>query len=687
MAGAPTMDEPLGVLPAGTRLRNYELLSVLGHGSFGITYLARDITLGREVAIKEYLPAALAVRKDGTTVAPRSSVLKEDFDWGRERFLEEARTLATLDHIVAVVRVHDFLEAHGTAYMVMALVRGETLEQRLARDGRLPAPTVERMLGRLLDGLEKVHRVGFLHRDIKPANIILDADDDPVLIDFGAARTSVAGRTVTMTSVYTPRYAAAEQLTSHRQGPWTDIYCLSATFYHAITGAPPPPSVERALEDTCKPLLELAPPGFARALLKGIDAGLALRAADRPQSIESWRRALARADDGADGETITGARPAAGAARRTAADPSVPGPPAAEVASARRAGMLGGKRALVLGSVAFAVVLLGAGGYWNFAPRLARMVEGHKQESEASRKIDIAEGGAPTVAKPDPAGPTPRAPAPADECDRLAQPRRHAMGPFPSFAEGVDSERLDGAAALAACERAAQRYPDEVRFAFLRARALARLGRDAEAVQLYRLATDRDYVQAQHSLGTMYASGRGVEKNDREAVRLYRLAAGQGLPAAQANLGWMYATGRGVAKDDAEAVRLYRLAADQGNAAAQFRLGWMYESGGGVEQNDVEAVRLYRLGAAQGDADAQTNLGWMYENGRGVAKDDPEAVRLYRLAADQGETVAQFNLAVRYENGRGVPKDGAEAIRLYRLAARQGDTDAQAALRRLNETW
>ena len=128
-------NELRGTLPAGTRLRNYELISVLGHGGFGITYYARDTTLGREVAVKEYLPTSLALRENGTTVVPRSTQLAEDFIWGRERFLEEARILATLEGGPAVVRVYDFLEANGTAYMVMGLARGDTLEQRLKRDG------------------------------------------------------------------------------------------------------------------------------------------------------------------------------------------------------------------------------------------------------------------------------------------------------------------------------------------------------------------------------------------------------------------------------------------------------------------------------------------------------------------------------------------------------------------------
>lgn len=282
--------EMRGTLRAGFRLRNYELLSVLGHGGFGITYYARDTTLGREVAIKEYLPTALALREDGTTVVPRSTEFAEDFIWGRERFLEEARILATLEGAPAVVRVYDYLEANGTAYMIMGLARGDTLEQRLKRDGKLPASIVKRLLDRLLVGLDAVHHSGFLHRDVKPANIVLDASNNPTLIDFGASRSSMSDRTAAMTAVYTPRYAAAEQLTSDKQGPWTDIYCLSATLYHAITGKAPPSSLERALNDLYQPLGSLDLSGYSAGILRGIDAGMALRSKDRPQTIEAWRQ-------------------------------------------------------------------------------------------------------------------------------------------------------------------------------------------------------------------------------------------------------------------------------------------------------------------------------------------------------------------------------------------------------------
>jgi serine/threonine protein kinase len=278
-----------GVLAAGTRLRSYEVVSVLGQGAFGVTYRARDLQLGRDVAIKEYLPTVFALREGSTTVVPRSTEHAEEFVRGRERFLEEARTLAKFEGTPGIVRVHDFLEANGTAYMVMALARGVTLDRLLRSAGPLPSTMIERLLFPLLDGLEEVHRTGFLHRDIKPANIIVDVHGGPILIDFGASRAAMAGGSTMPTAIFTPGFAAAEQFTSSTLGPWTDIYGLAATLYYAITGKVPPRAIDRLFVDHYKPLAILRPLGFAPTLLSPLDAALAVQANHRPQSIAVWR--------------------------------------------------------------------------------------------------------------------------------------------------------------------------------------------------------------------------------------------------------------------------------------------------------------------------------------------------------------------------------------------------------------
>src|SRR5439155_341707 len=146
-------------------------------------------------------------------------------------------------------------------------LHGETLERRLKRMGPLSPVELDMLLWPLLDGLQKVHEAGFMHRDIKPANLLLAADGTPTLIDFGASRAAMAGRTAAMTAVFTPGYAAAEQFTSGKQGSWTDIYGLSATLYCAITGHSPPSAFDRMLDDAYEPLGERRPRGFARNLL------------------------------------------------------------------------------------------------------------------------------------------------------------------------------------------------------------------------------------------------------------------------------------------------------------------------------------------------------------------------------------------------------------------------------------
>jgi hypothetical protein len=287
-------DRDLIALRAGQMVGRYRVAAVLGRGGFGITYRAVDAELGREVALKEYLPAALAVRQDGVTVVPRSTNAAQDYVWGRERFVAEGRTLAALHRVPGVVLVHDFIETHGTAYLVMELLGGQTVQDRVNGNGALDGVAFERLLPPLLDGLQRVHEAGFLHRDIKPANILLDQHGQPTLIDFGASRAAVAGRTQAMTAVFTPGYAAIEQFTAAAQGPWTDVYGLAATLHFAITGRPPPNAVDRVLDDTCTPLSQISSP-IAAATRAAIDAGLAVRAKDRPQSIAAWRPMFASA--------------------------------------------------------------------------------------------------------------------------------------------------------------------------------------------------------------------------------------------------------------------------------------------------------------------------------------------------------------------------------------------------------
>ena len=362
-------DVDIVALRPGARIGRHEVLAVLGQGGFGITYLARDSQLNREVAIKEYLPTSLAYRSDGITVLPRSTRVADDFTWGRDRFVAEGQTLASLHRAPGIVHVFDFLEINGTAYIVMEMLHGDTLAGRIKRDGPLDPAAVERILWILLDGLEQVHEAGFLHRDIKPANILLDAQGNPTLIDFGASRAAMADRTTAMTAIFTPGYAAGEQMTSARQGPWTDIYGLSATLYHALVGKAPPNAFDRMLDDTYEPLVRMTMPGLSPAMAAGLDAGLAVRASDRPQSIAGCRRLLSMGSPASADATQLMSRTVDPEAMRTPrTSPSTPSdrespltptpPPTAK------------RRTLLYAGIAAAVALLAGGGWFALSPAL-----------------------------------------------------------------------------------------------------------------------------------------------------------------------------------------------------------------------------------------------------------------------------------------------------------------------------
>ncbi|MCG5539343.1 protein kinase, partial [Halorhodospira sp. 9622] len=287
-------------LPGGYQLENYRIEAELGNGGFGITYRAWDTRLERRVAIKEYLPREHAYRDSGSTVRPISGQDAEMFEWGLERFLDEARTLAKFDH-PSIVRVLQFFRANDTAYLVMEYCDGAPLDRVLKRDGCLAPAQAQALAEALLGALEQLHRQDVIHRDIKPANIFIREDGTPVLLDFGSARQAVGGRSRSMTSVVSPHYAAFEQYsTNGNQGPWTDLYGLAATLYHGVTGERPPEASSRMEHDELVPAVE-AGQGYPRSLLKAMDAALQVRAVDRVQTAQEWRQLMGESAPGGRG--------------------------------------------------------------------------------------------------------------------------------------------------------------------------------------------------------------------------------------------------------------------------------------------------------------------------------------------------------------------------------------------------
>jgi serine/threonine protein kinase len=291
-------EDTQAVLARGTKLAEFEITGVIGQGGFGIVYEARDSSLERDVAIKEYLPSSLAQRTVDGNVTARSSQHQESFEIGLKSFVNEARLLAQFDH-PSLLKVYRFWDERGTTYMVMPLYKGQTLKQVLAKKEVI---VDEAWLLNLLDGVTQalalIHSSNCYHRDIAPDNIMLVGESyHPVVLDFGAARRVLSGMTQALTVILKPGYAPVEQYADSpdfKQGPWTDIYALGAVMYVAVAKKPPPPSVTRLLSDSYKPLADDVDlrAHFSERFLSAIDACLAVRPEDRPQSMSAFRALL-----------------------------------------------------------------------------------------------------------------------------------------------------------------------------------------------------------------------------------------------------------------------------------------------------------------------------------------------------------------------------------------------------------
>ncbi len=288
-------------LPVGYQLGEYTIRSVLGHGGFGITYLAHDNNLNSLVAIKEYFPESYAERDGNSTIHPRASGDDSDAEiylWGLQEFLKEAQALARFKHNY-IVRVLRYLEANGTAYMTMEYEEGESLSAYIRNHGGfLREPDLLRVFLPILTGLQAVHEAGMLHLDIKPDNIYLRRSGQPMLIDFGSARQR-HGKIEAGKIALTRGYSALEQYPGHGVlGPATDVYSVGATLYRCITGRAPVDSLERHNTfgknkvDPLPPATRFERPLYAPHIRQCVDLALRLQAEERPASARALQNGL-----------------------------------------------------------------------------------------------------------------------------------------------------------------------------------------------------------------------------------------------------------------------------------------------------------------------------------------------------------------------------------------------------------
>lgn len=597
-------------LPIGTTIENYEITDILGAGGFGITYKGHDNDLNCAVAIKEYLPASLAIRRpDGTTVIAKSDVDTTNYEYGLKRFMDEARTLALFKE-PNIVRVFRFFRANGTAYLVMEYEDGQALSAFLRKQKKpLSEDQIKAIIIPILDGLRAVHAQHYLHRDIKPGNIYLRKNGSPVLLDFGSARQALVGQSQSLTGVVTPGYGPFEQYnTRGKQGPWTDLYAIGATMYRCVTNKMPPDAPDRiaALQenepDPILPAVEAGKGRYSEKFLRTIDWMLSPNLKNRPQSVKEALDSLVPDRVSDKPQTIY---------NDGSEEPTrISGTPTRKVAFSFP---------LLKIAIVVAVLLVSGFAVKYFWPVI--------QPSTSSDKKPVV----------------------TTKTDDKSKTRPHIRkSPATTLLDKAKTlfNKKDNKAAITILRKLAAKGNAEAQMllgnAYFRGTGINK-SRE-EAVHWYRKAAKQGHAQAQTNLAVMHKFGWGTRKNTTKALKWFHKATRRGNGQAQNYLANMYFAGDGVAQDVPRAIVFYRKAAKNGDAKAQISLGNIYYQGKDLPKSYSTAAAWYTSAARRGNARAQANLAHMFEKGLGVRKNPQKAIYWYRQALNNGHKKARAGL-------------------------------------------
>ncbi len=617
--------------------KHYELKGLIGRGGFAEVFQVRDMWLKRDLALK-------ALRPDLTV----SETLLA-------RFRREAEAVAALRH-PNIVPIYDIGEAEGIMYILMPLIKGESLKSLLVRDGRRPIAEARRILLEAASSLGSAHEAGVVHRDIKPENIMLEGKARRVLLmDFGIAKMMDAAGDSTLTSsgtiVGTPHYMSPEQASGdphldHR----TDIYSLAVVGYHMLTGGVPFEGENtrailfKQMMESPRSMRELVPE-VPEALMAAVSKGMAKEPSDRYPTIEAFAAALEAtiADEGKPLQVTTTPAPS----RKSRKLPLV----------------LAGVAGLTVVAVAVALTRKpGTAGQSNVV------------DSAAGAAIPAAQAQAPTVSST-PTG----TPAGGTSTATLSPPPAPAPAPSPAAAP-ADTRKKPGPGTQTSTKPAAPVTPPASGAGARNAPvtcAVAAAGDDRDTA--FRVCTDeanKGNVVSQRRLAELYDKSQ-VPAHATEAVTLYRKAADAGDLPSLFRLGQLLSLGKGVEANPVDATAKIKQAADAGYQPAWIVLADRFEQGLGVRRSDKDASYWYRRAAEKGSEVAEAKVGDMYMRGKGFDRDEAEGVRWFRMAAEKGNQDGEYGLGMAYLKGKGIQKSDSLAYVWLKKAADLGHAEAQ----------
>ena len=651
----PSLQSAAAVVDVRKRLEkalgtNFTVGDLVGRGGFAEVFSVRDNRLKRELAVKVLSPELVV----------NQPML--------QRFRREAEAVAALRH-AGIVPIYDIGESGGIAYIMMPLIKGETLKKRLDRDGRLSIPEVRRVIKEIATALSVAHDAGLVHRDIKPENVMLEGPKQQILVmDFGIAKAldpDQTGMTSSGLIVGTPHFMSPEQASGEAVDARSDQYSLAVLGYRMVTGAHPfDGETTRAL--LYKQVFETPPPARERfpdvplSLSDALHRGMAKDPKDRYSTIDEFAGAVLQEDT----NERAALPPPKSRSKSKPPEPSKDKPKAAAKPDAKSAPAAAGAKP-ASGGRRIGVMAVGA-----VAAIAAVAVFALLRQGGATPPTDLAQQ-PPATTQPPPAIAVQPPPAPAGQ--------KAAPPPPPSSPRGTTKAADPNQAATSA--PAPPPPPPPAAAPTTCADAVRASSWTAAATQCATEA-EQGNVAAMMAMGGMSERGQGLSADPAAAATWYQKASAAGSAEAGYKLGEMYEEGRGVDKNLAEAGNYYSQAARRGVTPAMRSLARMLATGSGVKKNEAEAVSWYRRAATANDVPSMLRLAEMYINGRGISKNESEAVRLYQRAADLGDAEGRYQLAMVYFNGRGIAKNDSLGLVWLRRSATQGFEQAQQELAR-----
>jgi serine/threonine protein kinase/TPR repeat protein len=631
----PSLQSPAALVDTRRRLEaalgpHFQVGDLVGRGGFAEVFAVRDLRLKRDLAAKVLSPE-LAVNQQML-----------------QRFRHEAEAIATLRH-PSIVPIYDIGESGGIAYIVMPLIKGDTLRKILDTEGPLPMAEARRILGDVAGALQVAHAAGLVHRDIKPENIMLEGPRRQVLVmDFGIAKAldpASTGMTSSGLIVGTPHYMSPEQASGDAVDGRSDQYSLAVLGYRMVTGEHPfEAETVRAL--LYKQVFENPPPArdkfpdVPQVLSDALHRGMAKDPKDRFATIDEFATAIS-VEDTSEYEARTAAAKAVlkKSTKATAKPPASTTQVRPAVRRKSRTGLLLGGAVVVLGSIAV---------------------------------VAISRLGSPGAAPADSSAVVPAAvPAPVAESQTTSEPESltRTTDRTDNAARASAAERRTGTRSAAAAPAAPASCADAVGASTW-----------TPAFDLCQAEANGGSPGAMVALASLYETGRGTPADPGTAAQWYRKAADAGSIEAAYHLGQMAEAGQGIERNLADAMTLYQQAARRGYAPALRSVARFYEDGVGVRRNESEAANWYRRAVAANDVPSFVRLGVLYTLGKGVSKNEEEAARLFTRAAQAGDAEGQYALALAYLAGRGVPSSDSLGVMWLQRAATQGHEPARQEL-------